>query len=77
MDASQEQTDVVSFASLELIAMAFAITTRTETPYQPRGRSLIRRQSADTDCTRDDGSRWRHARPEDRLRSNQARRFYR
>ena len=61
-DASQEQTDVESFAYLE--------PPRGRVPQLPQGqvqrigRGASRRQGAtvDADGARDDGSRWRHAR---------------
>ena len=64
MDASQEQTDVASFAVLEPIADGFRNYLKGK--YTMSGRSVADRQGAvaDPDRTRNDGAHRRHARPE-------------
>ncbi len=76
MDASQEQTDVESFAVLEPIADGFRNYLKGK--YTHPGRSAAGRQGAiaDPDRARNDGARRRHARPEDQLRRHAARRLH-
>ena len=79
-DASQEQTDVESFAVLEPTADGFR-------NYLPRPRNQRIRKTgraaaggtggtADADRSRDDGARRRHARPECERRAGPARRLH-
>ncbi len=63
-DASQEQTDVDSFAALEPTADGFRNYLRKGTPNGCGGAAGGSGAVADADCPRDDGSRRRHARPE-------------
>ena len=76
MDASQEQTDVDSFAVLEPVADGFR--NYHEGPSTPAGRGAAGGSgaAADADRSRDDGSHRRHARPECQRRAVPARRLY-
>ena len=76
MDASQEQTDVASFAVLEPVADGFRNYQKTS--YCRIGRGVAGRQGAiaDADRARNDGARGRHARPEYQLRTDPARRLH-
>ena len=76
MDASQEQTDVDSFAVLEPIADGFRNYQKTKLCRIGRGTAGRQGAIADADRARDDGSRGRHARPEDQLRRVPARRLH-
>ena len=76
MDASQEQTDVDSFAVLEPIADGFRNYLKAK--YAVSAEELLVDQGAiaDADRARDDGARRRHARPEHQLRTVPARRLH-
>ena len=63
-DASQEQTDVHSFAVLEPTADGFRNYLRERTPETGGGAAGGSGAVADADCPGDDGSRRRHARAE-------------
>ena len=75
-DASQEQTDVHSFAVLEPTADGFRNYLRNGQPKTGGGAAGGSGAVADADCSRDDGSRRRHARPECELRAVQTRRLH-
>ena len=76
-DASQEQTDVESFAVLEPTADGFRNYLRAGEKLPAE--TLLRRpgQPVDADRSRDDGSRRRHAGPERQLRAVPTRRLHR
>ena len=63
-DASQEQTDVESFAVLEPTADGVSHLPPSRTPKIGRGVAGGSGADADADRSRDDGARRRHARPE-------------
>ena len=75
-DASQEQTDVHSFAVLEPTADGFRNYLRKGHEESAAELLVDRANSADPDRSRDDGSDWRHARPGCKLRAVQTRCFH-
>ena len=75
-DASQEQTDVESFAVLEPTADGFRNYLRHGTPAPGGGAAGRSGAPADADRSRDDGARRRPARPERELRAVRARRLH-
>ena len=76
-DASQEQTDVDSFAVLEPTADGFRNYLRKGHMGPEASCWWIEAQSADPDRSRNDGSGWRDARPGCELRAVQTRRLHR
>ena len=76
-DASQEQTDVESFAVLEPTADGFRNYLRHGHDRSGGGAAGRPGAAADADRARDDGARRRHARPERERRAVQARRLHR
>ena len=76
-DASQEQTDVESFAVLEPTADGFRNYLRAGEKLSPETLLLDRAIHVDADRSRDDGSDRRHARPERQLRAIPTRRLHR
>ena len=72
-DASQEQTDVESFAVLEPTFDGFRNYVKAGEELSPRDAAGGAGVHADFDRSRDDGSGRRHARPECQLRAVQAR----
>ncbi len=76
MDASQEQTDVDSFAVLEPIADGFRNYLKGTVQRIGRGVAGRSGTTADPDRARNDGARWRHARPECQRRTDPARRLH-
>ena len=76
MDASQEQTDVHSFAVLEPTADGFRNYLRKGHEGSAAELLVDQAQPADADRSRDDGSGRRHARPECKLRAVQTRCFH-
>ena len=76
MDASQEQTDVDSFAPLEPIADGFRNYLRGKQHHVARGGVGGSGAIADADRAGDDGSRRRPARPRRECREVQARRLH-
>ena len=76
MDASQEQTDVHSFAPLEPVADGFRNYLRNGQPLVGRGTARGSGATADADRARDDGSRRRPARPQCECRTVRARRLH-
>ena len=75
-DASQEQTDVESFAVLEPNADGFRNYLKTKYAVTAEELLVDRAQPAEADRSRDDGSRWRYARLECQLRTVPARRLH-
>ena len=75
-DASQEQTDVHSFAVLEPIADGFRNYLRKGHEGSAAELLVDRAQPDDADRSGDDGSGWRHARAGCKLRAVQTRRFH-
>ena len=75
-DASQEQTDVHSFAPLEPVADGFRNYLRGGHPMPAEELLVDRAQLLTLTAPRDDGSRRRPARPECELRAVQARRLH-
>ena len=76
MDASQEQTDVDSFAPLEPIADGFRNYLRGKHTHGARGGVGGPGAIADADGAGDDGSRRRPARARRQRRAVQARRLH-
>ena len=76
MDASQEQTDVESFAVLEPIADGFRNYLKGKYPVPAEELLIDQGAIADADRARDDGARRRHARPEHQRRTDEARRLH-
>ena len=76
MDASQEQTDVDSFAVLEPIADGFRNYQKGKLQRVGRGAAGRPGAAADADRARDDGAGRRHARPERQRRPVPARRLH-
>ena len=74
MDASQEQTDVESFAVLEPIADGFRNYQKSEVRRAGRSAADRPRATPDADRAGDDRARWRSARTQDRRRAIEARR---
>ena len=75
-DASQEQTDVHSFAVMEPVADGFRNYLRSGQVLSAEELLVDRAQLLTLDCSRDDSSHRRHARPECELRADQARRLH-
>ena len=69
-DASQEQTDVESFAVLEPTADGFRNYLRAGEKLPPETAAAGPGQPVDADRSRDDGARRRHARPERQRRAD-------
>ena len=76
MDASQEQTDAVSFAVLEPARGRLPQLPAERTARTGRGAAGGSGAAADADRPRDDGPDRRHARPECKRRAVQTRRLY-
>ena len=76
-DASQEQTDVESFAVLEPDADGFRNYLGRATPCRPSSCSIERRVPADAERARDDRARRRPARPQRDRRADRPRRLHR